>query len=180
MNTSAQRTIGKVSKGFTLIELMIVVAIIGILSSTAIPIYNNYTNRVRVVEGINLASAVKLGVSESYADDNLAGITRYAATLAVEQAAGRIGTNTVSSIVVNPANGQITLTYNTAANGVPVLTGANTLILSPHIGANPLALGTAGTIAWECAGAVGTKATTNYPGAATGTVLSKFLPGECR
>ncbi|MGH1541794.1 MAG: pilin [Arenicella sp.] len=167
-------------KGFTLIELMIVVAIIGILAATAIPAYQDYTVRAKVVEGVNLASAVKLGVSESYADDNLAGVGRYATVLATEQAAGNIGTNNVTSLVVNPADGTITVTYNSAANGIPALAAANTLVYSPHIGGAALGAATAGTVAWECAGATGGKATANYAGATLGTLVSKFLPGECR
>ncbi|HEY0340580.1 MAG TPA: pilin, partial [Steroidobacteraceae bacterium] len=57
-----------VQKGFTLIELMIVVAIIGILAAIAIPAYQDYTIRAQVTEGLNLASAVKAGVSEYYAN----------------------------------------------------------------------------------------------------------------
>ncbi|MBS0396798.1 MAG: prepilin-type N-terminal cleavage/methylation domain-containing protein, partial [Proteobacteria bacterium] len=58
----------KIQKGFTLIELMIVVAIIGILAAIAIPAYQDYTIRAQVTEGLNLASAVKAGVSETFAN----------------------------------------------------------------------------------------------------------------
>jgi type IV pilus assembly protein PilA len=58
----------KIQQGFTLIELMIVVAIIGILAAIAIPAYQDYTIRAQVTEGLNLASAVKAAVAETYAD----------------------------------------------------------------------------------------------------------------
>lgn len=168
------------AKGFTLIELMIVVAIIGLLAATALPAYQDYTVRAKVVEGISLASGIKVGVTESFSDDNLAGIGRYATVVATELAAGNIATAKVASIVVTPGTGVITVTYNTAANGIPELGAANTLVYSPHIGGAALGALTAGTVAWECAGAAGLKAAANYPGATLGTILSQYLPGECR
>ena len=56
----------KLQKGFTLIELMIVIAIIGILAAIAIPAYQDYTIRSKVAEGLNLAGAAKLAVAETY------------------------------------------------------------------------------------------------------------------
>src|SRR5262244_2478356 len=65
-----------VQKGFTLIELMIVVAIIGILAAIAIPAYQDYTIRAQVTEGLNLAGAVKAGVAESFANAGISPQTR--------------------------------------------------------------------------------------------------------
>jgi len=167
-------------KGFTLIELMIVVAIIGILAATAIPAYQDYTVRAKVTEGVNLAAGIKTGVSESYADDNIAGVARYATVIAMEQDAGNLATNNVTSLEVDPDVGTITVTYATDAMGIPALAGGNTLVYSPHINMAALGPATAGTIAWECAGMDAIKAMDNYAGATAGTVESKFLPGECR
>lgn len=169
----------KVQKGFTLIELMIVVAIIGILAATAIPAYQDYTIRAKIMEGVSVANGIKTGVSESYQDDNLPGVVRYAAVVAAELAAGNIATDKVQGVVVNGADGVITVTYNVAA--IPELGPAsNTLVYSPHIGNAALGGVTAGTIAWECAGVTGGKATAAYAGATLGTINSKYLPGECR
>src|ERR1700722_12157740 len=68
----------QVQKGFTLIELMIVVAIIGILAAIAIPAYQDYTIRSKVTEGIGLADAAKTAVSEAYQAGDIAGVTALA------------------------------------------------------------------------------------------------------
>ncbi|MES1195948.1 MAG: prepilin-type N-terminal cleavage/methylation domain-containing protein, partial [Steroidobacter sp.] len=64
----------QVQKGFTLIELMIVVAIIGILAAIAIPAYQDYTVRSKVTEGLTLADSAKIAVSEGYQANDIAGV----------------------------------------------------------------------------------------------------------
>ena len=71
-----------IQKGFTLIELMIVVAIIGILAAVALPAYQDYTIRAKVTEGIGLASALKADMSSMYAADGMPGVAAYAAQVA--------------------------------------------------------------------------------------------------
>src|SRR5690554_6116799 len=70
----------QIQKGFTLIELMIVVAIIGILSSVALPAYQEYTTRAKVTEGLSLASAAKTAVTETFATRNSGAVAAYTGT----------------------------------------------------------------------------------------------------
>lgn len=119
-------------KGFTLIELMIVVAIVGILAAIAIPAYQDYTIRARVTEGLNLASSAKLAVSETAITNNALPATQ-AATGYVAPAA----TPNVASIAIG-AGGVITITYTAAAGG-------GTIIMTPTLQAN-------GDVTWVCTG----------------------------
>lgn len=120
-------------KGFTLIELMIVVAIVGILAAIAIPAYQDYTIRARVTEGLSLASSAKMAVSETTITNNALPATQ-AATGYVTPA----GTTNVDSIVVG-ANGLITITYTEAAGG-------GTIEMNPTLDE------TNGDVTWTCTG----------------------------
>ena len=119
-------------KGFTLIELMIVVGIIGILAVIAIPAYQEYAIKARVAEGLNLASAAELAVSEFTLAHNA-----LPATQADTQYTSPAATTNVASLVIG-GSGTITVTYTaTAGNG--------TIILTPTLQVN-------GDITWDCKG----------------------------
>lgn len=128
-------------RGFTLIELMIVVAIVGILAAIAIPAYQNYTIRARVTEGLSMASSAKLAVAETTQATNALPATQ-AATGYVTPAA----TTNVTSIAIG-ANGVITITYTAVAGG-------GTVTLTPTLTTN-------GDITWVCA--PGTMSTAYLP-----------------
>ena len=156
-------------KGFTLIELMIVVAIIGILAAVALPAYQDYTVRAKVTEGISLAGAAKTAVAENAANGApySSGWTAPAAT------------KNVTGVTIDPAAGFITVTYDAAVVGA-----ANTLILNPLDGAAVFTGGTgtattiptAGSVSWNCTSA-GTPTTVV---GAKGSILAKYVPANCR
>ena len=87
----------KVQQGFTLIELMIVVAIIGILAAIAIPAYQDYTIRAKVTEGLNLADSAKTAVAEGFQSNDVAGIT---AAATAWNAPNFVATKYVSDITI--------------------------------------------------------------------------------
>ena len=159
-------------QGFTLIELMIVVAIIGILAAVALPAYQDYTVRARVTEGLSLASTAKVNVADMHSSGNPQGAATGYATGWTAPAA----TKNVSNLAVAAATGIITIT--TTANA-----GNGTLTLAPNVAGAALPVGTAafqpadGAITWRCA-AVG--AGNLAVGQAAGTLLAKYAPSECR
>jgi type IV pilus assembly protein PilA len=123
----------KVQQGFTLIELMIVVAIIGILAAVAIPAYQDYTIRARVTEGLSLASAAKVAVAETFQSQNA--VPTQVSTGYVTPAA----TNSVTSVAIaGDGSGTITIAYTAAAGG-------GNITMVP-------ALATGAPVTWVCTG----------------------------
>lgn len=151
----------KKQQGFTLIELMIVVAIIGILAAIALPAYQDYTIRAKVSEGMTAAAALKAGVSESFADDGVDGIASYSAAIAADEPT----TDKITAVAVDAVDGTITLTLA----GIPQLEANNVLVYQPTIDGAALADdNTAGSIEWDCTDAAGT------------TIEDRYLPATCR
>jgi type IV pilus assembly protein PilA len=144
----------KMQKGFTLIELMIVVAIIAILAAIAIPAYQDYLIRSQVSEGSVLADGSKTAMAEYYSNKGAFPKSNASAGLA---ASTSIKGQYVSSVDVGATQGKITVSYGGAKANTAISTGPKTLIFS--------AVTNGGSIEWHCTG---------------GTVPDKYLPTSCR
>jgi type IV pilus assembly protein PilA len=158
-------------KGFTLIELMIVVAIIGILAAIAIPAYQDYTIRSQVTEGLNLAGSVKAAVAETYAQTGEWPADLIAAGI-VDDAGDATPPSGKYVTALDITDGTIGITYGNQAN---TKIAGGVLTLRPFLSAND-------DVVWVCGDATAPDTATNSGGSAESStdISDKYLPASCR
>lgn len=198
--SSANTMQQKNQHGFTLIELMIVVAIIGILAAVAFPAYQDYSVRAKMTESVVAATAAKLMLTDGYTINRVAGLNAAAATInsiaVAEKQSKYVGNFCVDTpggvgaacapYVAGPDTWHIYVTVRaTPSNGIPVgLNGLN-FVLSPNVLVGGVfvapTVASSQTLDWACTSTTSLTATARtMTNIALGTMPAKYLPSECR
>ena len=183
-------------KGFTLIELMIVVAIIGILAAVALPAYQDYTVRAKVSEAVIAASSAKSALAESFQSDGVTGLTSAATAINATPVAQK-SSKYVLNYCVGPGTANPTTALCTAggaspwvisvgvaanaSNGIPTALNGLRLNFAPNVNNAVPTAAAQGAIDWACTSVTDTAANARGLGnRPVGTLPAKYAPAECR
>lgn len=172
-----------VDRGFTLIELMIVIAIIAILAAIAIPAYQDYTVRTKLIEGFSGAMGVKTTIGSAYTSNGLSGIE----AVAEDYQTGNSSTTSKYIQYIEVANSGVITAVIAASpvNGIPASLDGQTFTLTPQLATNAgtyvaLDPNVEGRIDWACASSTHVVADARGMLSTAGTVSAKYVPAECR
>ncbi|WP_257827361.1 pilin [Rhizobacter sp. J219] len=185
-----------IQKGFTLIELMIVVAIIGILAAVALPAYQDYTVRAKISEAVIAASSAKSLMAEAFQSDSVTGMAAAAAAfnnVPFAQKASKYVSNVCVGAVppagancpapgANAFDVRVAILATAASNnGLPAAINGQTIVLTPNVANAAPVAGVAGAIDWACASETSGVATARgLTNIVAGTLIAKYAPSECR